>query len=29
VTVAVGPDRKVDLANHVGTVDLIVDVAGY
>jgi alpha-tubulin suppressor-like RCC1 family protein len=29
VTVAVGPDRKVDLNNHVGTVNLIVDVAGY
>ncbi|QUQ63007.1 RCC1 domain-containing protein [Kutzneria sp. CA-103260] len=29
VTVAVGPDRKVDLNNHVGDVNLIVDVAGY
>ncbi|MFI9383811.1 RCC1 domain-containing protein [Kutzneria sp. NPDC052558] len=29
VTVAVGPDRKVDLNNHVGSVNLIVDLAGY
>ncbi|GAA3433788.1 RCC1 domain-containing protein [Kutzneria kofuensis] len=29
VTVAVGPDRVVDLNNLAGSVDLIVDVAGY
>lgn len=29
VTVAVGPDRKVDLGNNAGAIDLIVDVAGY
>ena len=29
VTVAVGPDRKVDLNNLAGSVNLIVDVAGY
>lgn len=29
VTVAVSPDRKVDLYNHVGSLDLIADLAGY
>ncbi|EWM11268.1 epstein-Barr nuclear antigen 1 [Kutzneria sp. 744] len=29
VTVAVGPDRVVDLNNLAGNVDLVVDVAGY
>jgi alpha-tubulin suppressor-like RCC1 family protein len=29
VTVAVPPSRKVDLYNHVGSVDLIMDLAGY
>jgi hypothetical protein len=28
-TVAVGPDRRVNLYNHHGDVDLIVDLAGY
>ncbi|QUQ69837.1 RCC1 domain-containing protein [Kutzneria sp. CA-103260] len=29
VTVAVGANRKVDLSNHTGSVDLIADLAGY
>jgi hypothetical protein len=29
VTVGVGPDGKVDLYNHAGSVNLIADVAGY
>jgi hypothetical protein len=29
VTVAVPPSRKIDLYNHVGSVDLVVDFAGY
>jgi 2',3'-cyclic-nucleotide 2'-phosphodiesterase (5'-nucleotidase family) len=29
VTVALGPARQIDLFNHVGSVDLIADLAGY
>jgi hypothetical protein len=29
VVVAVGPDGKVDVYNHLGHADLVVDVLGY